>query len=497
MSGADLPVLLPYLVLAAAAVVLLLVIAAHRSHTASAGICILGLALAFAALFVAARLAPRSVTPLLRIDGYALFYTGLVLLAALAVALLSYGYLRARDTQPREEYYVLLLLATLGATVIVASQHFAAFFLGLETLSISLFGLIGYPRLQRPPAEAGIKYLILSSMSSALLLFGIALLYNDFGTLSFAALTRPGALGTATLRDLSALTGIALVLVGIGFKLSVVPFHLWAPDIYQGAPAPVTGFVAVVSKCAVLALLLRYFLATRAFDAGTLTLLITLIAVLSILTGNLLALLQDNVKRLLAYSSIAHMGYVLVAFLAGGTLAVEAVSAYLVAYAVSTLGAFAIVGLLSRPDEPHDAESLSAYRGLFWRRPALALVFTAMLLSLAGIPLTLGFIAKFYAVVAGVGAHLTAAVTALIVGSIIGLFYYLRVIVALIQTPTVAVERTAGATERVGSAVVAALLVVLVVFGVYPAPLVSLIQSTAGRLSALPATAALTPYDHH
>jgi NADH-quinone oxidoreductase subunit N len=496
VSRADLLVLLPYLVLAAAPVVLLLVLAARRNHTASAVICALGLALAFAALFVAAPLAPRSATPLLRIDGYALFYTGLVVLAALAVALLSYGYLRVRGAQPREEYYALLLLATLGSAVIVASQQFAAFFLGLETLSISLFGLIGYPRVQRPPAEASIKYLILSSMSSAVLLFGIALLYNDFGTLSFAALTRPGALGTATLRDLSALAGVALLLVGIGFKLSVVPFHLWAPDIYQGAPAPVTGFVAVVSKCAVFALLLRYFLAARAFDAGTLTLVITIIAVLSILTGNLLALMQDNIKRLLAYSSIAHMGYVLVAFLAGGALAVEAVSAYLVAYAVSTLGAFAIVGLLSRPDELHDAESLSDYRGLFWRRPALALVLTAMLLSLAGIPLTLGFIAKFYAVVAGVGANLTAAVTALIVGSIIGLFYYLRVIVTLIQTPAVAVERTAGGAETVGNVVLGVLLVVLVVFGVYPTPLVSLIQSTAGRLSAMPATAALAPPDH-
>ncbi|HEX4025717.1 MAG TPA: NADH-quinone oxidoreductase subunit N [Steroidobacteraceae bacterium] len=500
MSRVDLLALLPYLVLGAAAVLELLVIAWRRHHGASAWICALGLMLAFAALFVAAPHTPRAVTPLLLIDGYALFYTGLVLLAALVVALLSHGYLREQRAQPREEYYVLLLLATLGAAVLVASDHFASFFLGLETLSISLLGLIGYPRAIAQPAEASIKYLILSGLSSALLLFGIALVYNELGTLSFAALA-PGALGVggpgAGPRDFTSLAGVALILVGVGFKLSVVPFHLWAPDIYQGAPAPVSGFVAVVSKCAVVALLLRYFLAARAFDAATLTLLISVIAVLSILAGNLLALLQDNVKRLLAYSSIAHLGYVLVAFLAGGALAVEAVSAYLVAYAITTLGAFGVVGLLSRPGQGRDADSIGDYQGLFWTRPALAAVLTVMLLSLAGIPLTLGFIAKFYAVTAGVGAHLTAPVTALVVGSIIGLYYYLRLIVALIRPAPAAPVVASGApaevpsgpraracTGTLGGTVMAVLLLALVVLGVYPSPLVSLIRHTAGTLTA-------------
>ncbi|MGH8255617.1 MAG: NADH-quinone oxidoreductase subunit N, partial [Steroidobacteraceae bacterium] len=499
MSLRDLLALLPYLVLAAAAVVELLVIAWRRNHATSAWICALGLVLAFAALFAAAPQAPRAVTPLLLVDGYALFYTGLVILAALAVTLLSYGYLKRRAVQPCEEYYELLLLATLGAAVVVTSNHFAAFFLGLETLSISLLGLIGYPRAGAAPAEASIKYLILSGLSSALLLFGIALLYNDLGTLSFSALAPPAAHG-AGLRDLAPLAGVALLLAGIGFKLSLVPFHLWAPDIYQGAPAPVTAFIAVVSKCAVMALLLRYFLAARAFDAGTLRLVISAIAVLSILAGNLLALLQDNVKRLLAYSSIAHLGYVLVAFLAGGALAVEAVSAYLVAYAITTLGAFGIVGLLSRPELGRDADSISDYQGLFWTHRWLALVFMLMLLSLAGIPLTLGFIAKFYAVTAGVGAHQTAPLTALVVGSILGLYYYLRLIVALIKTPddarpaaTIA-SAAAPATgmrrgppvQALAGSVMAVLLVLLVALGIYPAPLVRLIRHTAVTLVLSP-----------
>jgi NADH-quinone oxidoreductase subunit N len=508
MSSTDLLLLLPYLMLAATAVLLLLVIATRRHHGASASVCTLGLVLAFGALFVAAHYAPGDVTPLIRVDGYALFYTGLLLLSALAVTLLSYGYLRERSGQPREEYYALLLMATLGAAVIVASQHFASFFLGLETLSIALLGMIGYPREAPQPTEASIKYLILSGMSSAVLLLGIALLYNDLGTLSFALLAQPGAPGpgllgatalaaaapaTTPLRDFSLLAGVALILVGIGFKLSVVPFHLWAPDVYQGAPAPVTAFVAVVSKCAVVALLLRYFLSSHAFDAATLTRVITLIAVLSIVVGNLLALLQDNVKRLLAYSSIAHLGYVLVAFLASGALAVQAVSAYLVAYAVMTLGAFGVVSLLSRPTQLEDAERLADYRGLFWRRPALALIFTAMLLSLAGIPMTLGFIAKFYAVTAGVGAHLTAPIAALVVGSIIGLYYYLRLIVVLIQPAPATLAHADAAAAGLQGTVVAVLLAVLVVFGVYPAPLVGLIQSTAGRLARPAAMTTLAP----
>jgi NADH-quinone oxidoreductase subunit N len=508
MSAADLPSLLPYLLLAVAAVLELLGIAWRRSHAVSAWICAVALAACFATLWLAAPAAPRAVTPLLLIDGYALFYTGLVALAALAVALLSHGYLRERSEQPCEEYYALLLLATLGAAVIVASNHFASFFLGLETLSISLLGLIGYPRAAGQPAEASIKYLILSGLSSALLLFGIALVYSALGTLSFPALAAAAAgtaahtgaaAATALPRDLATLAGTALILTGIGFKLSVVPFHLWAPDVYQGAPAPVTAFIAVVSKCSVMALLLRYFLVARAFEAGTLVTVISVIAVLSILAGNLLALLQDNVKRLLAYSSIAHLGYVLVAFLAGGALAVEAVSAYLVAYAITTLGAFGVVGLLSPPGRGRDADRIGDYQGLWWTRPALAAVFTAMLLSLAGIPLTLGFIAKFYAVTAGVGAHLIVPVAALVVGSILGLYYYLRLIVAMIRPvpmPAPAVPERAGAAplqtaplqtaapRPLGGAVMAVLLVLLMVLGVYPAPLVRLIRRTAVTLAA-------------
>ena len=239
------------------------------------------------------------------------------------------------------------------------------------------------------------------------------------------------------------LAGLVMIISGLGFKLAVVPFHLWTPDVYEGAPAPVTAFIATVSKGAVFALVLRYFTRIDIHAHTALFLIITLIAVASMFAGNLLALLQTNVKRILAYSSISHLGYLLVTVLASGPTAVTAAAFYLAAYFITTLGAFGVVAVLSRPER--DADRLEDYRGLVWRRPWLAGVFTAMLFSLAGIPLTAGFVGKFYVVAAGVGSALWLAVVALAINSVIGLFYYLRIVVALF-TPAGDVPRPVRGT---------------------------------------------------
>ncbi|MGH8666845.1 MAG: NADH-quinone oxidoreductase subunit N [Burkholderiales bacterium] len=490
MNAADFQALAPLIVLSVAAVLLMLLIAVWRSHAMAAWASAIGLVTALASVvFVSAPRSGRHVTPLLIVDDYALFYIGLVIVAALAVSVISHGYLKSRDRLPCEEYYVLLLLATLGAATTVAADHFAAFFLGLETLSIALLGLIAYPHVAERPVEAGVKYLVLAGVASAFLLFGIALVYAQTGTLSFAAQAVVPAAG-ADARGLYWLSGVALILVGIGFKLSVVPFHMWAPDVYEGAPAPVTAFLAVVSKCAVFALLLRYFLTADAWASAGPATILSIIAVLSMIAGNLLALLQDNVKRILAYSSIAHLGYALVALLAGGALAVEAVSVYLAMYAVTTLGAFGVVTILSRPGAECDADTLEDYRGLFWVRPWLALAFAAMLLSLAGIPLTLGFIAKFYAVASGVSARLWLPVVALVIGSIIGLYYYLRIIVAMLSTGGEGAESPARLAQWPACAVIAILTLALLGLGIFPSPLVAVVRATAAdlaeRTSALP-----------
>jgi NADH-quinone oxidoreductase subunit N len=469
----------PFTLLGAVTILVMLLIAVHRNHHLAALSTIIGLLLCCVALPFADPASPNQVTPLFTIDGTTLFYAGLVLGAALIVAIISYAYLGEATAAPREEYYLLLLTATLGAAILPASVHFASFFLGLETLSISLLGLIAYASPRGNAAEAGIKYLILGGASSAFLLFGMALIYADLGTMSFA---RIGALVQAGHpADLYYLAGVAMILTGVGFKLSLVPFHMWTPDIYEGAPAPVTGFVAVVSKIAVFAVILRYFIATTGQADAALRAGLAAIAILSMLGGNLLALLQNNVKRLLAYSSIAHLGYLLVAFLAASALGIEAAAYYLAAYAVTSLGAFGIVALLSTPESGRDADRIEDYRGLFRTRPFLAGSLALMLLSLAGLPPTMGFIAKFYLVIAGVGGGLFWPVAALVIGSVIGLYYYLRVLVAMAMP--VPAERTAAppaATPLFGNAVIALLLALLLALGTYPAPAIALIRMTVG-----------------
>jgi len=475
LVGADLLALLPLLVLSGSSVVVMLLAAFWRRPAAASSL--VGLALSFAALPLAAAVVPRQVTPLLTIDGFALFYMGLVFAATFVVVILAYAYCN-RAASPHEALYVLLLLAALGSAVLVASSHFASFVLGLELLSVCLFALIAYPRETERPLEAGIKYLVLAGVSSAFLLFGMALIYAEFGSMAFGAL---GALVARGAGGAFMLAGVALILVGIGFKLALVPFHMWTPDVYQGAPAPVAAFVATVSKGAMLALLLRWFVVTGGYRSATIMLALTAIAIASILAGNLLALLQSNVKRILAYSSIAHLGYLLVAFLAAGALAIEAVSYYLVAYFVMMLGAFGVVGLLSPGGLQPDTESLADYRGLFWRRPWVAGVFTAMLLSLAGIPLTMGFVAKFYVVTAGVGAQLWLLVVVLVVGSAIGLFYYLRIIAAMCERVPESGARL-PAVAGAGGWTLAVLTALLLWLGIAPAPLIELLQQTVAHL---------------
>ncbi len=472
MTSGDLVALLPLIVVAVASVALLLVIAFYRNHRITAVITLIGLALAFIMLPLVSAKVPRQITPLLVLDSYALFYIGLLLAASFFVALLSYGYLARRQDNP-EEFYLLLLLVTLGSAVLVASSHFVSFFLGLETLSVALYALIAYLGTSERSIEAGIKYLILAAVSAAFLLFGMALVYADLGTLEFARMPSE-SLSSSTNQEMF-LAGLAMIVIGAGFKLAVVPFHMWTPDVYEGAPAPVAAFVATVSKGAVFAILLRYFTEIRIQASGSLYLAFTLIAIASMFVGNLLALMQNNVKRILAYSSIAHLGYLLVAFLAGERRGATAVTFYLVAYFVTTLSAFGVITVLSGPER--DADTMDDFRGLLWRRPWLASIFIASLLSLAGLPLTAGFVGKFYVLAAGTGSALWLLVIILISNSAIGLYYYLRIVVAMYRDTTREISVAVPSLSLAGSIALAGLTFLLVWLGVYPAPLIRMIQT--------------------
>lgn len=481
MNKEQLLALLPLLVVAVTTVAVMLFIAARRNHWWTATITVAGLNVALmAVVYVWLALPPVQVTPLLVVDDFALFYMGLALVATLACTTLAHAYME-KFRGNREEIYLLLLLAVTGAMVLAMSRHLGALFIGLELLSVPAYGLVAYTYRKGRSLEAGMKYLVLSATASAMLLFGMALVYAICGSLGFEQLQYT-YLGPESGHPIL-LLGTGLMLAGIAFKLSVAPFHLWTPDVYEGAPAPVGAFLATTSKAAVLAVLVRFLYESGALAQDIVRDTLAVLAGVSILAGNLLAVFQTNIKRLLAYSSIAHFGYVLIPLVAP-VATPEAITVYIVTYVVTTLGAFGVVSLMSSPYSDHDADALHNYRGLFWKRPYLTAVMTGMMLSLAGIPVTAGFIGKFYVVDAGVGSALWWLIGLLIVGSAIGLYYYLRVMITMFL-PAPGMSRYDAPLdwgERAGGVMVLGVTLLMFALGLYPQPFLEVIQAAIPAL---------------
>lgn len=469
--------LLPLLVVGLTVVVVMLSIAWRRNHFLNATLSVIGLNAALLSLWFVGQAGPMDVTPLMRVDGYAMLYTGLVLLASLATCTFAYPWLQTYPDN-KEEFYLLVLIAALGGILLANANHLASLFLGIELISLPLFGLIGYAFRQKRSLEAAIKYTILSAAASSFLLFGMALVYAQSGSLSFVSLGK--SLADNMLHEPLLLAGLGLMIVGLGFKLSLVPFHLWTPDVYQGAPAPVSTFLATASKIAIFGVVMRLFLYAPVGESEAVRVVLGIIAFISIIFGNLMALSQTNIKRLLGYSSISHLGYLLVALIAlqSGQMSMETVGVYLAGYLFSSLGAFGVVSLMSSPYRGPDADSLYSYRGLFWHRPILSAVMTVMMLSLAGIPMTLGFIGKFYVLAVGVQSSLWWLTAAVVVGSAIGLYYYLRVAVSLYLSAPQQLNRDAPSNWAwsAGGVVVLLSALVVLVLGVWPQPLITLVQ---------------------
>jgi NADH-quinone oxidoreductase subunit N len=480
MTQNDFLSIVPLFILTSASILILFSIAVKRNHKIIYVITAVSLLIDFLYLITFSAKTTHIVEPLFIFDGFGVFNIGLILVIAFAVTMLSYAYFEQREER-KEEYYILLILATLGAAVLVISKHFVSLFLGLEILSVSLYSMIAYLRQRERSDEAGIKYLILAAFSSAFLLFGMALVYATTGAMEFAAIGN--YISDHSKMPLMLLTGICMMIVGIGFKLGVVPFHMWTADVYEGAPAPVTAFIATVSKGGMVVLLVRFFSEINGHHQ-TLILIFSILAIASMFAGNFLALYQKNVKRLLAYSSISHIGYILVAFLAGGELGKEAVSFYLVAYFITTTGAFGIVAGLS--DKDRDAELIDDYRGLFWKRPWTAAIFTTMLLSLAGIPLTAGFVGKFYIIAAGVSMERWILVVMLALNSAIGLYYYIKLIAAMFEQQTDAERKSIEELHPyfyiVSGVTMVMLTVALLWIGIYPNSMVALIRTVLAQI---------------
>ncbi len=415
-------------------------------------------------------------TPLLVVDGYARLFTIVLILAATVTVVVGRSWVASEGLESHE-FLMLVLVATFGAVTLVHAQHFAAFLLGLEILGVSVYALVAYPHKAWLPLEAGLKYLVLSSASTAILLFGFALLYAATGVLGFSDLGLHLAQANTLLVGGAAL----MIFAGLGFKLSLVPFHMWTPDVYEGAPTPVAGFLATVSKVAIFVALLRWYDSAGLRQQPIVTEALSWLAIASMLVGNFLALRQDNLKRLLGYSSIAHMGYLLVTLVVLGSLqdaglAMEAAVWYLIAYTAGTIAAFTVLSAWqSRYGASNncDREELS---GMFWREPLLALLMTVALLSLAGVPLTVGFVGKFYVIAAGIEAQLWILLAALVVGSAVSIFYYLRVIYTFSANP-VAAPASSNAGQKLIGMVIVGLLIAVLILGIYPEPLIEVLAS--------------------
>ena len=473
MTHEQLLALLPFMLLASASIVIILMIAARLSHFAIQVAGFLLLCLTVIAMWYVRDILPQQILPLFIVDGFAALFTGVIIFSVGVVGYFSYIYFEEREENPKE-YYILMFLATLGAAVLTISRHFVSFFIGLEILSVSLYALIAYLRNRNNAIEAGVKYLILAALTSAFLLLGMALFYMDTGQLEFTAI---GEKLSGNSAGILYKMGIALMIVAIGFKLALVPFHLWAADVYQGAPSPVTSFIATVSKAGVFAVLMRFSLATNMQSSPFLMYVFSGIAIASMVLGNILALRQHNIKRLLAYSSIAHFGYLIVAFLPGNIEGIQASVFYLFAYSITILAAFGIVTMLST--RMKDAEDLNLYKGLFWRNPLLAAVLAISLFSLAGIPLTAGFFAKFIVLMSGVHGALWLPVIVLVLTSVIGLYYYLRIISTLFAPAPVSEPQQKPLHPFFYFASYATLFVLMVmicVLGIFPGPAVEQIR---------------------
>jgi NADH-quinone oxidoreductase subunit N len=316
---------LPFIVLAGASLVVILLIAFRQSHTVIQVVGFGMFCLVILAMWYVRDTLPRGIPPLFLVDGFGALFTGLIILSVLIVGLFSFIYFEEREENPKE-YYILLFLATLGSSMLTVSTHFISLFISLELLSVSLYPLIAYLRNRNNAIEAGVKYLVLAAVTSAFLLFGMALIYLDTGSMEFTGIAnRIGNSPSALF-----ITGVGIMVVAIGFKLALVPFHLWAADVYQGAPSPVTAFIATASKIGVFAVLLRFAQVINLQQYPLALTIFSVLAIVSMIVGNLLALRQENLKRLLAYSSIAHFGYLLVAFLPGNAAGIEVSAFFLI-----------------------------------------------------------------------------------------------------------------------------------------------------------------------
>ena len=476
LSTSDFYYILPELVLTAGSLLVLIadVLLPRAQRSALSWVTLLVLGATMASLVPFANTQVEVAHGLIAVDRFALFFKIIFLVAAAITVLMSVRYLDVEGASPGE-YYFLILCATLGMMIMAGGIDLITIFIGLETMTISFYILAGFIKPNQRSNEAAVKYFLLGAFSLGILLYGMSLMYGLSGTTNLRTMA---VAFVGQERDPRLVLAVILVVAGVGFKIAAVPFHMWAPDVYEGAPTPVTAFLSVGSKAAAFAMLLRIFQEGLPSMSADWRLLFQVLAILTMTAGNIAAVTQTNVKRMLAYSSIAHDGYLLIGIVAGTTRGITAMLVYLMIYSFMQLGAFAVITVLRRQDVAGD--ELKDFSGLAFRNPFAAFAMLLFMLSLGGIPPTAGFMGKFWLFSAAIEAKYYGLAVIGVLNSAISLYYYVRIVVfmylkkdtigpAPVMSPALAVV--------LGVAVAATL-----VLGVYPRLLFELADASARTL---------------
>jgi len=474
--SANLAVLVPELIMAVGAMALLL-FGAIRGEKGIALVSTLAIVvMAAAAWFVVmpASHDPRAFGGAFVIDDFARFAKILILLGSAVTLLMAQDFLVSQGLA-KFEFPVLVLLATTGMMLMVSASSFIALYMGLELQSLALYVLAAFHRDHLRSTEAGLKYFVLGALSSGMMLYGISLIYGFTGTTDFAAIAHVATAGHV---GIGLVFGIVFLISGLAFKVSAVPFHMWTPDVYEGAPTPITAFFSMSPKVAAMILFIRAMLGPFPDAIHQWQQIVVLISVLSMALGSFAAIGQTNIKRLMAYSSIGHMGYALLGLAAGTTQGVQGVLIYMLIYVVTNAGVFVCILQMRRGGE--QVETISDLAGLARTQPKLAFAFAALMFSLAGIPPLAGFFGKFYVFMAAIQAHLYIPAILGVLASVVGAFYYLRIVkIIYFDDPAPAFDAALG--PRLGTILVGS-GVFTVFFVVGAAPLVAAATTAAHAL---------------
>ena len=455
------------------AIMMLEAVTSERQKASLGSLALVGIALAFAGNIVAYGDGGPAFQNMIMIDSYGTFFRGLILVVGFLCILTSFSYL-AREGAQSGEYYALILFSMVGQCILATASDLIMVFIGLEISSIATYILAGYLRDDRRNNESALKYFLLGSFATAFLLYGIAWIYGLSGSTKLADIQL-----FLTGKDTSVIGGLAasLIFVGLAFKVSVAPFQIWAPDVYQGAAAPVSAFMSAGPKAAAFAVFFRLFMTSFAPLNGRWIPIVWICALLTMIIGNFAALLQTNVKRLLGYSSIAHAGYILVALTSDSQIGMAAAMFYLASYALMNIGAFAVISHVAARHEQH--VKIEDLAGLARREPATAALLSIFVFSLIGVPLTAGFFGKFYIFQAALNSHLVWLTVLGLINSAIAAYYYLKIIVAMYMREPGADMAALNPPSFTLRLAIWASAIGILVLGIFPATLLSFVSSSA------------------